>query len=134
MHTISQAINFPFLAGPSSVVLYSLLTIPWLSHVPCWQEEPQQIVWQTWAVPVLTRGSLQGFLPVGYAAMLFLVSKKVQAPTRASPTAGPRGSCSGVWILKRLLKAAALPALGAQTGSHFPMCCLFSQNQAPLRS
>lgn len=72
------------------MVLYSVSTISLLFRVVlCWQEELQQVFWQTWAVPVLTRGSLQGFPPVEYAFMLFLVSKKVQAPTRDSPTTGP---------------------------------------------
>lgn len=129
LHTISQAIKFPLLAGSNSVALYSVSTISWSFQVG--KRSCCRFFWQTWAVSVLTRGSLQGFLSVGKAAMLFLVSKRVQAPTSASPTAGPSGSCSGLWILSCLLQAAAPPALSTNRVS-LPHV-LFSQNQAPLR-
>lgn len=78
MHTISQAINFPLLAGPNSVVLLS--SVDNLLLFPCWQEELQQILQQMWAVPVLTRGSLQEFLPIGYATMLSWCLRRCKLP------------------------------------------------------
>jgi len=125
VRTISQAVNSPLLAGPSSVVLCSVSVVSWLSRaVPCWQEEPGRVFCPRWAVPVLPRGSAQGFLPTGSAAVLFVVPEKVQAPTRASPAAGPVALGCGFLSVSRF----------SQAGSHFLACCPFSQTQLPLRS
>lgn len=73
------------------------------------------MLWQTWAVPMLTRGCV-------WLGTL-LCSSGCKLLPEPLPLLDPEAVASG--ILKCLLKAAAPPALGAQRGSRFPVFCLF---------